>query len=84
MTNVDAVMFRIVEDEMPIPEECSEPLKDFLQQCFQKDPSMRPDAELLCEHPWLKKNWDALKVRVFPHSMQGVTNRFHLGASSPG
>jgi serine/threonine protein kinase len=77
-------MFRIVEDEMPIPEECSEPLKDFLQQCFQKEPSMRPDAELLCEHPWLKKNWDALKVRVFPDSMQGVTNRFCLGASSPG
>ncbi|KAG2075689.1 Pkinase-domain-containing protein [Suillus decipiens] len=48
-------------DEMPIPEECSEPLKDFLQQCFQKEPLMRPNAELLCEHPWLKKNWDALK-----------------------
>jgi len=56
-------MFRIVEDEMPVPEQCSEPLKDFLQQCFQKEPSKRPDAELLCEHPWLKKNWDALKVR---------------------
>lgn len=61
ITNTMTVMFRIVEDEMPIPEECSEPLKDFLQQCFQKEPSMRPDAELLCEHPWLKRNWDALK-----------------------
>ncbi|KAG2042644.1 hypothetical protein BDR03DRAFT_1006311 [Suillus americanus] len=61
ITNTMTVMFRIVEDEMPIPEECSEPLKDFLQQCFHKEPSMRPDAELLCEHPWLKKNWDALK-----------------------
>ncbi|KAG0709376.1 hypothetical protein DFH29DRAFT_1027639 [Suillus ampliporus] len=61
ITNTMTVMFRIVEDEMPIPEECSEPLKDFLEQCFQKEPLMRPDAELLCEHPWLKKNWDALK-----------------------
>ncbi|KAG1746538.1 uncharacterized protein EDB91DRAFT_1245730 [Suillus paluster] len=61
ITNTMTVMFRIVEDEMPIPEECSEPLKDFLQQCFQKEPLMRPDAERLCEHPWLKKNWDALK-----------------------
>ncbi|KAG2136276.1 hypothetical protein BD769DRAFT_1626980 [Suillus cothurnatus] len=60
-TMTDAVMFRIVENEMPIPEECSEPLKDFLQQCFQKEPLMRPNAELLCEHPWLKNNWDALK-----------------------
>ncbi|OJA08655.1 hypothetical protein AZE42_05281 [Rhizopogon vesiculosus] len=61
ITNTMTVMFRIVENEMPIPEECSEPLKDFLSQCFQKEPLMRPDAELLCEHPWLKKNWDALK-----------------------
>ncbi|KAG1724727.1 kinase-like domain-containing protein [Suillus lakei] len=34
ITNImtDTVMSRIVEDEMPIPEECSKPLKDFLQQ----------------------------------------------------
>lgn len=56
-------MFRIVEDDMPsIPEGSSELLQDFLEQCFHKDPSMRPSAELLCEHPWLKKNWVALKV----------------------
>jgi serine/threonine protein kinase len=84
MTDVDAVMFRIVENEMPIPEECSEPLKDFLQQCFQKEPLMRPNAELLCEHPWLKNNWDALKVGGFLDSMQGVTNRCRLGAPSSG
>lgn len=57
-------MFRIVEDEMPpLPDDCSEALQDFLQQCFYKDPLQRPDAESLCEHPWLKMNWDALKVR---------------------
>lgn len=61
ITNTMTVMFRIVEEEMPIPEECSEPLKDFLHQCFQKEPLMRPDAEQLCEHPWLKKNWDVFK-----------------------
>lgn len=46
----------------PIPEGCSEALKDFLEQCFLKDPTQRPDAEHLCEHPWLKNNWVALKV----------------------
>jgi len=56
-------MFRIVEDDMPpIPEEASEMLKDFLEQCFNKDPACRPNAMMLCEHPWLKQSW---KVRRF-------------------
>ncbi|KAF9454333.1 hypothetical protein P691DRAFT_809889 [Macrolepiota fuliginosa MF-IS2] len=62
ISNSMTVMFRIVEDDMPpIPEGCSELLQDFLQQCFHKDYSKRPSAELLCEHPWLKKNWVGLK-----------------------
>ncbi|KAH9479372.1 Cytokinesis protein sepH [Psilocybe cubensis] len=62
IANSMSVMFRIVEDEMPpMPEGCSELLKDFLEQCFHKDPTRRPDAETLCEHPWLKNNWVALK-----------------------
>ena len=43
----------------PLPEGCSDLLKDFLKQCFHKDPTKRPDAELLCEHEWLKQNWSA-------------------------
>lgn len=51
-------MFRIVEDAMPpLPEACSTHLKDFLRQCFHKDPTKRPSAEVLCEHEWLKQNW---------------------------
>jgi serine/threonine protein kinase len=51
-------MFRIVEDDMPpIPDGCSDLLVDFLHQCFHKDPTKRPTAEVLCEHEWLKKNW---------------------------
>ena len=58
-----SVMFRIVEDDMPpLPEGCSTLLMDFLKQCFHKEPSKRPSAELLCEHQWLKQNWGAHKV----------------------
>ena len=58
-----AVMFWIVEDDMPpIPEGSSAALQDFLQQCFNKDPTLRPSAELLCEHEWLNKSLSALKV----------------------
>ncbi|KAJ1932164.1 Protein kinase of the Mitotic Exit Network, partial [Linderina pennispora] len=46
-------MYRIVEDELPpIPEGISEELKDFLMQCFKKDPKERPTASQLMEHEW--------------------------------
>ncbi|KAF7370599.1 Cell division control protein [Mycena sanguinolenta] len=58
IANSMSVMFRIVEDDMPpLPEDCSPLLEDFLRQCFDKDPTKRPSAVMLCEHQWLKKNW---------------------------
>ncbi|KAG9018100.1 hypothetical protein FRB90_012289 [Tulasnella sp. 427] len=58
-----SVMFRIVEDDTaPIPDCCSKPLRDFLSQCFRKDPTERPTAESLFEHPWLKQMWGSHKV----------------------
>jgi serine/threonine protein kinase len=57
------VMFRIVDDARPpLPENCSGLLRDFLLKCFQKDPSQRPSAEILFEHPWLKLSWGVHKV----------------------
>ena len=60
-------MFRIVEDDMPpLPETCSSLLKDFLRQCFHKDPTKRPSADELCEHEWLKQNWAAHNKEIRP------------------
>ncbi|CAO1636075.1 unnamed protein product [Sympodiomycopsis kandeliae] len=57
-----SAMFRIVEDDRPpIPEKCSESLRDFLTQCFHKDPTKRPTAEALFEHEWLRKTWTGHK-----------------------
>jgi serine/threonine protein kinase len=57
-----SAMFRIVEDEFPpIPSNSSFELECFLQVCFAKDPSQRPSAEDLCDHIWLKRNWDPAK-----------------------
>ncbi|KAF8516242.1 hypothetical protein JB92DRAFT_2273196 [Gautieria morchelliformis] len=47
----------------PIPEGLSEPLRDFLTCCFNKDPAQRPNAEMLFEHPWLKSEWGLYKLR---------------------
>ncbi|KAI5120381.1 hypothetical protein M0805_006903 [Coniferiporia weirii] len=58
-----SVMYRIVDDPMPpIPDEWSSLLKDFLKQCFQRDPADRPSAEVLCDHDWLKEHCEIHKV----------------------
>lgn len=57
-----SAMFRIVEDDCPpIPEKCSPPLVDFLLKCFNKEPTLRPTAAELFDHPWLKENWTGHK-----------------------
>lgn len=49
-----SALFRIVSDDYPpFPEGISQALKDFLLQCFHKEPTMRSSAEKLLEHPWL-------------------------------
>lgn len=50
-------LFRIVQDDCPpLPENISPALKDFLMQCFQKEPQLRVSASKLLKHPWLTKN----------------------------
>eukprot|EP00741_Cyanophora_paradoxa_P008391 tig00001307_g8118.t1 len=47
-------LFRIVQDDMPpLPDTCSAALKDFLQQCFQKDANLRVSAQQLLRHQWI-------------------------------
>lgn len=53
--NPMTAMFKIVQSEAPIPEECTELLKAVLGLCFQKDPSARPSAEELLQHPWFQQ-----------------------------
>jgi hypothetical protein len=49
-----AAIFRIVSDDYPpLPEGISQALRDFLFNCFQKEPVMRSSAAKLLDHPWL-------------------------------
>lgn len=48
-------LFAIVNDDHPpIPEGVSPVVKDFLLQCFQKDPNLRVSAKKLLKHPWMQ------------------------------
>ncbi|KAJ2358534.1 Protein kinase of the Mitotic Exit Network [Coemansia sp. RSA 2618] len=51
-----AALYRIVEDDHPpIPDGISEELKDFLLQCFRKEPTDRPTAAELMNHSWTQQ-----------------------------
>jgi serine/threonine protein kinase len=65
-----AVLFRIVEDQMPpLPEGASGELVDFLRLCFIKDPKARPEAAVLSEHPWVKRlNPNMVSLRSYSQS----------------
>ena len=74
-------MFRIVEDSMPpLPDECSDLAHLFLTQCFNKDPSKRPSAKLLLEHPWLQ-NWSS-QSDISPPEHSFVKTTFSKRAST--
>ncbi|KAG6008670.1 hypothetical protein E4U21_004025 [Claviceps maximensis] len=47
-------LFAIVNDDHPpLPEGISPAARDFLMQCFQKDPNLRVSARKLLRHPWI-------------------------------
>ncbi|KAF2662178.1 hypothetical protein K491DRAFT_585543 [Lophiostoma macrostomum CBS 122681] len=48
-------LFRIVNDEHPpIPGSASNTLKEFLMECFQKNPTLRISAKRLLRHVWIQ------------------------------
>jgi len=54
--NMFAAMRNIVyEESPPLPENISGDLKDFLKQCFEKDPEKRIGAKNLLKHKWLNQ-----------------------------
>ncbi|KAA8906102.1 hypothetical protein FN846DRAFT_1021580 [Sphaerosporella brunnea] len=60
-------LFRIVNDDHPpLPEGVSPACRDFLMQCFQKDPNLRVSARKLLRHPWVvnSKRSDSTVVKA--------------------
>jgi len=49
-----SALFRIVQDDCPpLPDGISSGCKDFLVQCFQKQPVLRTSAKNLLKHRWI-------------------------------
>ncbi|MED6120326.1 hypothetical protein PIB30_019837 [Stylosanthes scabra] len=64
-----SAMFKVLHNTPPIPESLSSVGKDFLQQCFRRDPADRPSATMLLKHPFLQNfhDQDALTHPNFCH-----------------
>uniref|UniRef100_A0A6B2LJH4 Protein kinase domain-containing protein n=1 Tax=Arcella intermedia TaxID=1963864 RepID=A0A6B2LJH4_9EUKA len=49
------IAISIVQDDYPpLPEDITPLCKDFLSQCFQKEPYLRPTTAQLMTHPWFR------------------------------
>nr|WVH01951.1 cytokinesis protein [Naematelia aurantialba] len=60
-------LWRIVQDEsMKLPDGASPIVRDFLYQCFQKDPNLRVSAKKLLRHPWMMSARKHLAVGPAP------------------
>lgn len=56
LENEWSVMYHVVTGHPPLPDasQLSESGIDFLRKCFVRDPTKRPSAEELLDHPWIK------------------------------
>lgn len=68
-------MFKVLlQQSPPIPETLSSVGKDFLRQCFRRDPADRPSAEMLLKHGFVQ-NLHGQDVLVHPQ-------QYHIGGPS--
>jgi serine/threonine protein kinase len=66
-------LFRIVNDDHPpVPEGISPAVRDFLFQCFQKDPNLRVSARKLLKHPWIVNSAAPEKPTEYDEAVKSV------------
>jgi serine/threonine protein kinase len=73
------VLFNIVQHRsIPLPENLSPELRDFLTLALQKNPELRPSAEQLLKHPWIqgKKLNPTLYKSISATDLQRMTLEF--------
>merc|ERR1712137_78433 len=63
MVAISAV-YRMVNDPCPpLPEDISDNARDFLRQCFIRDPESRTSAEQLRKHPWILEHCPDIQTK---------------------
>ncbi|ELP86370.1 cell division control protein 15, CDC15, putative [Entamoeba invadens IP1] len=79
-----AALHKIVSDEIPpIPNEISYLLRDFLLQCFQKNPLARASSTSLQSHKWFVENGLIVEKKKRPGMVRMNSQMNMDGAESP-
>jgi len=83
--NPMTAMFKIVQSPAPIPSDVSPLLHKFLEDCFQKDPNLRPPARELLKGPLFVKplvaNMDVPTIKARVLAQRGASSS--SGSMSP-
>ena len=66
-----AAMFKVLRTDPPIPDNLSPEGKDFLRCCFKRNPTERPTASKLLEHPFIQTS-NHYSPHSAPHSFSGI------------
>ncbi|KAH6789076.1 hypothetical protein C2S51_004082 [Perilla frutescens var. frutescens] len=64
-----SALYKIGQGERPhVPDTLSSDARDFILQCLQVDPSLRPTAAELLDHPFVKRPLSSFSGVTTPHS----------------
>lgn len=66
-----AAMFKVLRTDPPIPDNLSPEGKDFLRCCFKRNPTERPTASKLLEHPFIQTS-NHYSPQSAPHPFSGI------------
>uniref|UniRef100_A0A804M4I5 mitogen-activated protein kinase kinase kinase n=1 Tax=Zea mays TaxID=4577 RepID=A0A804M4I5_MAIZE len=66
-----AAMFKVLRTDPPIPDNLSPEGKDFLRCCFKRNPTERPTANKLLEHPFIQ-TLNHYSPHSVVHSFSGI------------
>lgn len=83
-TQIAAFLFDIASSQKipEIPSHLSNEMADLLKKCFNRDPSKRPSADELLEHPWFKSS-SSQPPRRKSKRISKKTNHFVITEMSP-
>ena len=82
MAPVSACYRMAKDDHPPFPDDITPNLHQFLESCFQKDPTLRPTADQLRNYPWILEHAKPSQHAISVDDMRNTIKRYTIGRES--